>query len=87
MVHAACLMPSIVTDINGSNEIILPNENGVIIPSKDEEALYRAMEKFLLHPEEVERMAENARPLIASRYDRKIMWEALMKEYKRIIGE
>ena len=80
-------LPSIVTDINGSNEIILLNENGVIIPSKDEEALYRAMENFLLHPEEVERMAKKARSLIASRYDRKVMWEALMKTYQELIGE
>ena len=80
-------LPSIVTDINGSNEIIIPNENGVIIPSKDEEALYRAMENFLLHPEEVQRMAEKARPLIASRYDRKIMWKALMETYQELIGE
>ena len=80
-------LPSIVTDINGCNEIILPNENGMIIPSKDEETLYQAMENFLLHPEEVQRMAEKARPLIASRYDQKIVWNALLKEYKRIIGE
>lgn len=78
-------LPSIVTDINGCNEIIIPNENGVIIPSKDEEALYRAMENFLFHPEEVQRMAEKARSMIAARYDRKILWEALLKEYKRLI--
>lgn len=77
--------PCITTDIIGCNEIIIPNENGVIIPSKDEEALYRAMENFLLHPEEVQRMAKKARPLVASRYDQKIVWEALLKEYKRII--
>lgn len=80
-------LPSIVTDINGSNEIILPNENGVIIPSQDEEALYRAMENFLFHPEEVERMARKARPLIASRYDRKVMWEALLKEYQFLLDK
>lgn len=80
-------LPSIVTDINGCNEIIIPNENGVIIPSKDEEALYQAMENFLLHPEEVQRMAKKARPLVASRYDQQIVWEALLNEYKRIIGE
>lgn len=79
--------PCITTDIIGCNEIIISNENGVIIPSKDEEALYRAMENFLLNPEEVRRMTENARPLIASRYDQKMVWGALLKEYKRIIGE
>lgn len=80
-------LPSIVTNINGCNEIILPNENGVIIPSKDEKALYQAMENFLLNPDEVKRMAGNARSMIASRYNQKIVWEALLKEYKRIIGE
>lgn len=79
-------LPSIVTDINGCNEIIIPNENGVIIPSKDEEALYRAMENFLLHPEEVQRMAKKARPLVASRYDRKVLWEALIKTYQTLFG-
>lgn len=78
-------LPSIVTDINGCNEIIIPNENGVIIPSKDEEALYQAMENFLFYPEEIQRMAKKARPLIASRYDRKVLWEALLKAYKRLI--
>lgn len=38
-------LPSIVTDINGSNEIIIPGENGIIIPAKDEETLYQAMKK------------------------------------------
>lgn len=78
-------LPSIVTDINGCNEIIIPNENGVIIPSKDEEALYQAMENFLFYPEEIQRMAKKARSLIASRYDRKVLWEALLKAYKRLI--
>ena len=80
-------LPSIVTDINGCNEIIIPNENGVIIPSKNEEVLYQAMESFWVNPDEVKRMAGNARSMIASRYDQKIVWEALLKEYKRIIGE
>lgn len=80
-------LPSIVTDINGSNEIIVSNENGVIVPSKNEDALYQAMEYFLLHPNDVQRMAHNARPMIASRYDRKILWDALMKAYKELIGE
>ena len=32
-------LASIVTDINGSNEIIIDGENGVIVPPRDEEAL------------------------------------------------
>ena len=78
-------LPAIVTDINGCNEIVLPDLNGVIIPSKDEQALYESMKDFASHPVEVEKMAANARPLIASRYEQRIVWNALLDEYKSII--
>ena len=78
-------LPAIVTDINGCNEIVLPDLNGVIIPSKDEQALYESMKYFASHPVEVERMAANARPLIASRYEQRIVWNALLDENKSII--
>lgn len=78
-------LPAIVTDINGCNEIVLPDLNGVIIPSKDEQALYESMKYFAFHPVEVEKMAANARPLIASRYEQRIVWNALLDEYKSII--
>lgn len=78
-------LPSIVTDINGCNEIIKKGQNGVIIPPKDEQALYKAMERFILYPEEVREMAMNARPLIASRYEQRMVWEALLKEYEMLM--
>lgn len=81
----AMRLPAIVTDINGCNEIVLPDLNGVIIPSKDEQALYESMKYFASHPVEVEKMAANARPLIASRYEQRIVWNALLDEYKSII--
>lgn len=77
-------LPSIVTDINGSNEIILPGQNGVIIPSHDEEALFAAMEDTLTHPDRWVQMAANARESIASRYDRKLLWAALLELYKSL---
>lgn len=78
-------LPSIVTDINGCNEIIIDGQNGVIIPPKDEQALYKAMERFILYPEEVREMTMNARPLIASRYEQRMVWEALLKEYEMLM--
>lgn len=78
-------LPAIVTDINGCNEIVLPEQNGVVIPPKNEQALYGAMKYFVTHPEDVEKMAANARPLIASRYEQRMVWDALLAEYKSII--
>ena len=78
-------LPSIVTDINGSREIIIDGENGVIIPSKDEEALYQAMKRFVEHPDEVATMAAKARPLIASRYEQGYVRQCLYDFYEEIL--
>lgn len=80
-------LPSIVTDINGSREIIIEGENGVIIPPRDEEALYQAMKRFVSHPDEVTMMAANARPLIASRYEQGYVRQCLYDFYKEILKD
>ena len=54
-------LPSIVTDINGSREIIVQGENGVIIPTHDANALFDAMLNMMKDKGARERMAENAR--------------------------
>lgn len=79
-------LPSIVTDINGSREIIINGENGVIIPSKDEESLYQAMKHFIEHPEEVAAMAAKARPLIASRYEQSYVRQCLYDFYHELFS-
>lgn len=79
-------LPSIVTDINGSREIIIEGENGVIIPSKDEEALYLAMKRFVEHPDDVAAMAANARPLIASRFEQGYVRQCLYDFYHEILN-
>lgn len=80
-------VPSIVTDINGCNEIIEQNKNGVIIEPQNEQLLYIAMEDFLLHPEKVKDMAQNSRKMVADRFDQKIVWTALLDEYKTLLNE
>lgn len=77
-------LPSIVTDINGCNEIIIENENGVIIPPQDTEKLYDAMQFFLDNKEDVKRMVDNSRELITSRYEQRLVWEAILEEYRRL---
>lgn len=80
-------LPSIVTDINGSNEIVESGKNGVIIESQNEQVLYQAMEDFILHPEKVKSMAQNCRKIIVDKYDQKIVWAALLDEYKTLLKE
>lgn len=78
-------LPSIVTDINGCNEIISDGVNGVIIPPKDENALFEAMEYFVINRNTVvKEMAEKARPMIVERFEQQKVWDALLAEYKSL---
>jgi glycosyltransferase involved in cell wall biosynthesis len=77
-------LPSIVTDINGSREIINNGENGVIIPSKDADALYSAMLRMATDTPTTQRMARSARPLIASRFEQSFVRQCLYNFYKEI---
>lgn len=77
-------LPAIVTDINGCNEIIIEGKNGVIIPPKNEESLYKSMKDFAEQPNNVKRMASNARQLIESRYEQKMVWELILDEYRSL---
>lgn len=78
-------LPAIVTDISGCNEIIQNGVNGIIIPSRDENILYEAMEWFYEHQhEEIKEMAKHARPIISERYESHKVWEALLKEYQSL---
>jgi glycosyltransferase involved in cell wall biosynthesis len=77
-------LPAIVTDINGCNEIITGGVNGLIIPPKDKRALQETMELLLVDSDLRTRLQRDARAMIASRYEQREVWEALLAEYKRL---
>ena len=74
-------LPSIVTNINGCNEIIIPGENGVIIPPRDADALYEAMKEMSENDEKRVYLTKNARESVASRFDCQIVRRALYDFY------
>lgn len=75
-------LPSIVSNINGCNEIIIEHENGLIIPVKDEIAIVSAMKTVLSNSLLTAKMKENSRKMIVSRYEQKVVWEAILSEYR-----
>lgn len=80
-------LPSIVTDINGSREIIEDRKNGRIIPSHDANALLEAMNELLINQEKVKFMAANARPMIASRFEQCFVRQCLKDYYNEILSQ
>ena len=87
-------LPAIVTNINGSNEIVEDGVNGKIIQAPLDNngmrvnditnELYTMMKWFFHHPEEVKRMGENARPIICERYEQHNVWKAILEYYKQL---
>mgnify|MGYP006163414085 FL=1 len=78
-------LPSIVTDINGSNEIIIEGLNGTIVPAKNVTALSNAMIRIKEDETWRNQLQSNARSSIISRYEQELVWEALLIKYKQFL--
>ncbi|MFZ4106182.1 glycosyltransferase [Flavobacterium sp.] len=77
-------LPSIVTNINGCNEIIINNYNGIIIPVKNEITIFDAMQLLLKDELVYHTLQSNARKGIENRFDQQVVWKAILEEYKII---
>lgn len=77
-------LPQVVTDINGANEIIVDGKNGIIVPPKNTEALYRAM-KRMLNTDYRASLAKNSREMVASRYEQSYVRKCLYDFYDEIL--
>lgn len=78
-------LPQIVTDINGAREIVEDGKNGVIIPSKDADALYEAMKK-MLDAEYRDNLAKESRSMIANRFEQSFVRKCLYDFYDSILN-
>ncbi|MBF8149565.1 glycosyltransferase family 4 protein [Winogradskyella sp. F6397] len=76
--------PCIVTDINGNNELITHNYNGLIIPPKDIISLKQAMLNLLNNPDQTLKLASNCRQNIVKKYKREYIWNEILKLYKSL---
>ena len=84
MQAGAMNLPSIVSDINGCNEIIKHGVNGLIIPAKSKESLRDAMQELLLNHTLRQAMTKTARAVITSNYERSFFWSCLLEEYQTL---
>ncbi len=85
MQAGAMALPSIVSDINGCNEIVIEGENGLIVPAKNQSELKKAMCRIWEDSALYLRLRENSRRLITSRYEQSVVWDALLEEYHTIL--
>ncbi len=87
VMQATCLqLPSIVSDINGCNEIIEDQVSGLIVPSKNAKALYDAMQLMTQHKPLRTSYAIKAQEFVRTNFDQQFVWHELLKEYKSLIA-
>lgn len=79
-------LPSIVTDINGSREIIEQGVNGLIVPAKDVDGLFEAMMRMVDDEVMRSRMAQVARPSIEARFEQSFVRQCLLDFYQEVVG-
>ena len=87
MQAGAMQLPSIVTNINGCNEIIIEGKNGTIIPVKNSDSILKAMENFMENRSYYNNLKSNAQPMIKSRYEQNVVWNALLEEYNLLVNK
>jgi len=83
---SAMRLPSIVSDINGNNEIIEDRKNGWIVPVKNVNALSSAMQSLGENAELREKMAKQARAALIEKYEQHYVWDLLLREYETLLS-
>lgn len=86
VVLEACAMslPCIVTDINGSREIIIDKISGIIVPPHDSEELTQAM-VTMIHSEQRCAMGEAALRNVQKHFDQPTVWKYLKNYYHQLL--
>ena len=77
-------IPALVSDINGCNEIVQHQHNGLIYPPKNEEKLLEAM-TLIINEDICIQLQSQARASIMI-YKQELIWELLKDNYKALIN-
>ena len=75
-------VPSIVSNINGCNEIIRDQENGWWVPTKSTAHLIEKMEEAYTNAAKREEFKQQLRPQIIAKYERLHFWKLLKEAYQ-----
>jgi glycosyltransferase involved in cell wall biosynthesis len=77
----------ILSDINGCNEIVAHEEDGLLVPVKNSDAIAAAMESMRTQPERKEQFVQRSQAKIEKLYRQEQVWSMLLKEYKTMLQE
>lgn len=80
-------IPLLATNINGCNEVILPEKNGLLVEPKDIDALCVSIKRFIVEKDFYHEVKKNVRQSILNRYAQDSFWLALRDEFSKLEKE
>lgn len=86
VMQACCLeIPSVVSDINGCNEIIQRDVTGLIVKPKDAEDLRRGMQLLTADRSLRQHFSKQSRQYIEDNFGQRSVWNALRETYNQAL--
>lgn len=77
--------PIVATDIDGMQEVLDHGKTGLLVPSKDPEALSEAIVNLLIHRDKAHQMGINARRVVEERFGVDIMVQRVEEVYEELL--
>jgi colanic acid/amylovoran biosynthesis glycosyltransferase len=79
--------PVISTNCGGMQELITHNEEGWIVPIRDEEAIAQTIQKFIaLEESTIKNFKFAARQKVETQHSENLMVEGMLRLYSRVVG-
>ncbi|MDD2802043.1 MAG: glycosyltransferase family 4 protein [Methylococcales bacterium] len=82
---AACGRPIVATDVPGCREIVRHNENGLLVPAKDPQALAVALNRLLNDAALRESMGKRGRAMVEAEFSTEYVVEQTLQLYKELL--
>ena len=78
---AAMECPMILSDINGCNEIVTDNFNGLLVPVKSIDAIREAIFKMRTMDFEKISFIKKSKKIVSKQFEQNVIWSAIKQEY------
>lgn len=78
-------VPAIVSDYGGNPWLVDDGENGLMFPTRDDQALYRCMARLMDEPETLEAMARRAGEIFNERFTGEIFAQNIENVYRKTL--
>ncbi len=83
---AACGLALVTTDVPGCREVVTHDEDGLLVPVRDSDALARAIARLQEDPVLRARLGEAARAKALVAFDERVVIERTISVYREIVG-